>query len=110
VEEIPASDSDNVTVNSNDQVDTYAAGNLTGSIGSVVCVQVQARAVKEGASTPQNLALVVRTGGTDYPSADKAVPTVAKSLCNLWETNPNTAVAWTESDVNGAEIGIRSRA
>jgi len=110
VDEVPASDVDNVVVNANDQVDTYSTGNLTGSIGSVVCVQVQARSVKEGAATPQNLALVVRPVATDRPSADLAVPSTARSLYNLWMTNPDTAVAWTESGVNGMEIGIKSRA
>jgi len=110
VDEVPASDADNVVTNANDQVDFYAAGNLVGAIDSVVCVQVQARAVKEGAPTPQNLALGVRTGGADYFSSDKAVPTAAKSLFNLWAQNPNTAALWTKTDVDGAEIGIKSRA
>lgn len=110
VDEVPASDADSVVTNVNDQVDLYAAGNLVGTIDSVVCVQVQARAVKEGAATPQNLALGVRTGATDYFFSDKIIPTAAKSVFNLWAQNPNTAAAWTKTEVDGAEIGIKSRA
>lgn len=110
VDEVPASDADNVVTNTNDQVDLYAAGNLVGTVDSVVCVQVQARAVKEGVATPQNLALGVRTGATDYFSADKVIPTAAKSVFNLWAQNPNTSAAWTKTEVDGVEIGIKSRA
>ncbi len=110
VDEVPASDADNVVTNANDQVDFYAAGNLVGTVDSVVCVQVQARAVKEGVATPQNLALGVRTGATDYYSSDKIIPTAAKSLFNLWTQNPNTSAAWTKTEVDGVEIGIKSRA
>jgi len=110
VDEVPASDADNVVTNANDQVDLYAAGNLVGTVDSVVCVQVQARAVKEGAATPQNLALGVRTGATDYFSSDKIIPTAAKSVFNLWAQNPNTSAAWTKTEVDGVEIGIKSRA
>ena len=88
VDEVPASDADNVVTNANDQVDLYAAGNLVGTIDSVVCVQVQARAVKEGVATPQNLALGVRTGATDYFSSDKIIPTAAKSRLQLVDAEP----------------------
>ena len=88
VDEVPASDADNVVTNTNDQVDLYAAGNLVGTVDSVVCVQVQARAVKEGVATPQNLALGVRTGATDYFSSDKVIPTAAKSALQLVGAEP----------------------
>ena len=110
VDEVPASDADNVVTNENDQVDLYTAENLVGTIGSVVCVQVQARVVKEGAATPQNLAFGVRTGATDYFSPDKIIPTAEKSIVHLWDQNPNTAAAWTPAEVDGIEIGIKSRA
>jgi hypothetical protein len=110
VDEVPASDADNVVTNANDQVDLYAAGNLVGTVDSVVCVQVQARAVKEGVATPQNIAIGVRTGATDYFSSDKIIPTAAKSVFNLWAQNPNTVAAWTKTEVDGVEIGIKSRA
>ena len=110
VDEIPASDVDYVSINSNDVVDTYATGNMAGTIGSVKCVQIQSRARTDGAPTPTNLKLAVRSGGTDYFSGDNAVPATEKSLWNLWENNPADAAAWEESDVNNIEIGIKSAA
>lgn len=110
VDERPASDVDYVSINANDAVDTYAAGNMAGAIGNVKCVQVQSRTRTEGAPTPTNLKLVVRSGGTDYLSGDKTVPAAEKALYNLWELNPADSAAWAESDVNAMEIGIKSAA
>ena len=64
----------------------------------------------DGAPTPTNLKLVVRSGGTDYLSGDKVVPASEKSLWNIWETDPYDAAAWTEADVNAMEIGVKSAA
>lgn len=108
VDEKPANDADYVSINAIDTVDTYAAGNMAGVISEVKCVQVQSRAKTDGSPTPTNLKLVVRSGGTDYLSGDKAVLATAKSLWNLWENNPADAAAWEEADVNAMEIGVKS--
>lgn len=110
VEEIPKNDADYVHINSNDVTDTYAAANMAGSIGTVKCVQVQSRAKYDGSPVPTNLKLVVRSGGADYLSGDKAVPASEKSLWHLWETNPADSLAWEEADVNAMEIGVKSAA
>ncbi len=111
VDEIPAVDSDYVVTNSNDILDTYEASNLTGAVTTIKCVQIQARAVKEGASTPQNLKLAVRSNDADYVSANKAVSASFKSLFNIWEKDPGRSDAdWTVDNVNALEIGMKSAA
>ena len=110
VDEIPPSDADYVSVNANNVSDTYVAGDLSGSVDNIKCVQVQSRTKTEGAPTPNNLKLVVRSGGTDYLSGDNAVPAAEKGLSHIWETDPNTAAAWLEAGVNAMEIGIKSAA
>lgn len=110
IDEIPASDVDYVSINSNDVVDSYVAGDLVGSINSVKCVQVQSRTKKDGAPTPTNLKLVIRRSGTDYLSGDKTVLSSEKSLWNLWATDPSTSAAWLEAGVNAMELGIKSAA
>jgi hypothetical protein len=47
VDEVPASDTDYIYTNTANDVDTYACGNLTGTINSVKAVQVQARCMQE---------------------------------------------------------------
>jgi hypothetical protein len=110
VDEVPANDADYVATNTVNKLDLYTMSNLTGAIDNIKCVQVQARAMKEGNATPQNIKLAVRSGATDYVSADKALTTSYKSYCNLWETDPATAAAWTESGVNAMEAGVKSAA
>jgi hypothetical protein len=108
VEEVPASETDYVKVNAIGNIDTYAAGNLVGTVGSVKCVQVQALAISEGAPTPTRLQLVARSGAVDYFSADILVPATSATLANIWETDPATAAAWTEGGVNAMEIGVKA--
>jgi len=109
VDEIPANDNDYVSTNSNGALDLYIFSDLTGSIEEVKCVQLQARTIKNGAPTPQNLQLAVRSGGTNYFSSSMAVPYVnPKSLFNIWQLNPNTSAAWTVSEVNAAEFGMNA--
>lgn len=110
VDEKPASDVDYVSINANDVSDTFTTGDMTGTIDSIKCVQIQSRTRTEGAPTPTNLKLVARSSAVDYLSATNTVPAAEKALCNLWETNPATSTAWTETTVNGVEIGIKSAA
>jgi hypothetical protein len=108
VDEVPASEADYIQTNTVDHLDTYAVGDLVGTIATVKCVQAQALAIAEGAPTPPDIQLAVRSGGTDYFSADKQVPTGSAQLSHLWETDPATAAAWLEAGVNAMEIGVKA--
>lgn len=111
VDEIPPSNTDYVSTNTSDEIDTYAMGDLSGTIGVVKCVQVEATAAYEGSPTPTHIQLAARSGSTNYFSADKSPPlTFGKPLFHIWETDPNTSSAWTESNVNAAEFGIKATA
>src|SRR3990172_4107966 len=107
VDEVPQSDTDYVSTNVNDEIDTYTLANLP-TVQSVKAVPVMAGGGKGGVSTPQNIALVARIGGTDYPSSDHALSTAFIGHTNLWQNNPNTAAAWTESEVNSLQAGAKS--
>lgn len=109
VDELPYSDSDYNSTGGANNMDLFAFSNLSGYIDSVKCVQVQARALYEGSPIPTKLQLVVRSGGSNYFSSSKDVPnTSAKSLSAIWETDPATSAAWTESGVNNAEFGYKA--
>ena len=109
VDERPASEADYVSTNTIGRLDLYAAGNLVGSIESIKCVQVQALAVKEGAPTPLNLRLAIKSGGTEYESGDNAVPaTTSKAFQKVWEIDPKTTGAWIPAGVNALEIGMKA--
>lgn len=110
VDELPASDTDYISTNTTNKIDTYEMGNLTSEIGTIKCIQVQTRSLYEGAPTPTHQQLVVRSGGTDYPSADKTIGTVAAGISHIWETNPADDAAWEEADVNAIEAGVKATA
>jgi hypothetical protein len=109
VEEVPPSDADYITTNTVGQKDTYVASDLPSDASAVKCVQFAARAQKEGAATPQNLAFVIRTGAVDYEGSGVVLPTVlSEHVRDLWVNNPATSQAFTPSEVNGMEIGIKA--
>jgi len=109
VDEIPASDTDYVSTNVINQTDTYQTTNLPSSVCTVKCMQVQSRMNKDGTPTPQNVNMAVRVNGTDYFSSDIAVPSSYASVSNIWTVNPDDSAAWEKADIDGAEIGIKSK-
>jgi hypothetical protein len=109
VEEVPASMNEFVGVNAGDQLDLYTLTDLPAAPDAVKCVQLQAMAAKYGSPTPGNLQLALRTANTNYFSGDKTPPAIiSKHLFHIWENNPNTLAAWTKTQLDGLEAGIKS--
>lgn len=111
VDEKPAVDTDYISVNALNKIDTYATGNLGGAIISVKAVQLQAWIAYEGAPTPTHVQLGVRSGGGDHFS-DNKVPAVSftGNHSRILNTDPADSAAWTESKVNALEIGVKATA
>lgn len=88
-------------------LDTESFSNTGLPSGSIFGVQVglYARKTDSGART---IAPVVRHGGIDNIGANQS-PSFASYvyLLQLFATNPGTGVAWTISDVNNAEFGVK---
>lgn len=108
VDETPPSDTDYVSTNTTNEIDTYAMGDLAGAITSIKCVQIQARAAYEGAPTPTKIQLGCRSGGADYFATDISPGSTFAGITKLLETDPATEVAWTSDGVNAAEFGIKA--
>lgn len=89
--------------------DTYTFGDIPG--GTIFGVQQAMYAAKSdsGSRTMRN---IQRIAGVDYSSAvDQALsstPAYAGKF-DLMEVSPATSVAWTVSEVNGAEFGTEAR-
>jgi hypothetical protein len=93
--------------NTNDE-DTYTFDDLIESSGTVAAVQTTTYAQKMAADT-RTLDHVTRIGGTDYPTADMALPTSFGWQVTRQVVSPATAVAFTRAEVNGAEFGARAK-
>jgi hypothetical protein len=107
IDEVPFDDLDYIYTNVVDKVNLSVAGDLPAGVYSVDYVQVQARAVFEGAPTPTKLRLALKETNV-YAEGEQEVPSVAKPLYHGWNKNPRTNVAWTVGEVNSLQIGVKS--
>jgi hypothetical protein len=100
-------DDDTTYVESGDigDKDTYAYQNLTPTTGTVYGVQIVPRARKTDAGT-RSIVSVARLSATEVDSADKALSTTYMYLPDVRETKPGGG-AWTITDVNDAEFGVK---
>ena len=67
--------------------------------------------LKRDTGGPQNAQLMLRKASTDYPGSNLANVGVGfDGHVNIWETDPNTAAAWTIADANAAtlEFGVKA--
>lgn len=109
VDEIPASDADLVYTNAVSQIDLYGLADLAGAVQNILSVQAEVRCTRQGNPTPTQIQPGIRTGSTNYFGASQSVPFINyQSLFKIWQTNPNTLVAWQISEVNALEAGMQS--
>jgi hypothetical protein len=102
----PNSDTDYVSETSAGDKDTYAFGNVTPTSGTVKGVQIMAYHRKDDAGS-RSIAPVYRPTSTDYDGTTVSVLDSYTYLREVSEINPDGTSAWTISDVNGAEFGIK---
>jgi hypothetical protein len=105
-ETAPNADTDyNSTSNAGD-VDTYNYPSITPASGTVFGVQVNMNARKDDGGT-RTIAPVVRSGVTDFVGTSRNIGSTYTYYQQVYETDPNTAAAWTITNVNAAEFGIK---
>ena len=74
----------------------------------VLAVQVNNHARKSDAGT-RYIRPVVRTGGADFVGTSVVMAESYDTFWEVWNLNPNTTAAWTQSEVNGLEVGAEAR-
>ena len=87
--------------------DLYGFANLAVTPTTIFGVQSCITAKKSDAGV-RSVKQQVRSGGTDYDGDTTALATDYETHCEIAETDPDTAVAWTESGVNAAELGVET--
>jgi hypothetical protein len=85
--------------------DTYALTDLAAGMTSVFAVQNNAIAAKSDV-TAANAKLPLRTGGGLFYGATNTLSTSYLTYFDLYQVNPNTAVAWTPAEMNSLEVGL----
>ncbi len=90
-----------------DEIDLYAYDDLPGTATSVYAVQRCMFARKDDSGGSKNAAGIVKTGGTVYAGSSVALADNYTYYCDVLDVNPNTTSAWSVSEVNGAQFGIK---
>jgi hypothetical protein len=104
-----ASDGDYISSSVTDDVNlaSHAAFTLR-DLDTIKFVQVVALARSD--TTGDELALAARSGGVDAATSDQLLYNGAyKYRKGFFETDPNTSAAWTLTNLNNAEFGVKKR-
>jgi hypothetical protein len=113
------------SVNSNDGPTSYRTSSVAGDIdlyhltdvnGQIANSTINSVTVYDytsyaGPNSSVDFNIGVKTNGSTYWSGKKTTSTVMGTFAvfsNLWVTNPNTSAAWTWSDINALQAGLRN--
>lgn len=86
--------------------DSYAFDNLPSLTGTVFGLQTVLYARKDDAALRQ-IAAVARPGSTDRDGATVTLSTTYADFTEIRETNPDTGLPWTISEINACEFGVK---
>lgn len=98
------SDTDYVSTGTATNLDLYAMSDITG--GTILGVKVNTVTRKDDAGT-RTAAHAIRTGAVNYFGSAFSVTDSYAFNSTIWEQNPGTTAAWTSSEINSLEAGLR---
>lgn len=99
-------DTDYVSSNTLNAKDLYAMEDCAAG-ADIRAVQV-VTAMRKATEGPGKMKHVIRSNSVDYDSAEFSLGGTAYSFNRtIWETDPATAAAWTESGWNAAQVGVK---
>ncbi|MDQ3565725.1 MAG: hypothetical protein M3436_16975 [Pseudomonadota bacterium] len=105
-ESAPNDDTDYVESATAGNKDTYTVADMSHTPSSIFGVQILANAKKDDAGA-RSVATVTRSGVTDFDGATQALSTSYVYYSDIRETDPNTSAAWTKTNFNAAEFGVK---
>lgn len=102
----PNDDTDYVQTSTATNTDTYTFTDLTPTTGTVKGVQINIVARKDDAGT-RTIAPVIRQSSSNQVGSNQNITTNFAHYRQIYDVNPHTSVAFTISEVNADEFGIR---
>lgn len=107
VDETPANDdTDYVSSGTVGHIDTYTYPDLATNVNTVKAVVVVPRWRKDDAGG-RTMSEVARVGSTDYAGTAVGITQTYGYHERIMEANPATAAAWSRSEVDAAEFGVK---
>lgn len=105
-------DTDYISSSVTDDVNLASHGSISATNASTIHFAALF-ALARSDTTGDKIALVVKSGTTTDVGADLALSGTTSSAYRwrkkIWELDPNTAAAWTVSNINAAEFGVKKR-
>lgn len=86
--------------------DTYAFTDMSHTPTSIFGAQINMIAKKDDSGS-RSICAVTRSGGSDTDGATQALSTAYLCYREIRETDPNTSAAWTRTNLNSAEFGVK---
>ncbi len=112
IDEFTYDSGDYIETNATNQVETFSAADINAgySTYNVKAVAVAARATNDSGSVVTDIQAALRVSSTNYFSANLGLDkdSTEHSVQTFFEVNPNTSAAWSQSEVNSAEFGLKS--
>lgn len=108
VNELPASMAQYVSSPTVGNRDLYALSDIGVAVQSINVVEAVLLAQNSDAGGG-SIAPTIKSGATINESGSLGLSTSAGYVIGRWETDPNTAAAWTVAAVNAAEVGATVR-
>lgn len=99
-------DSDYVQSATVNNKDTYTVADMSHTPTNIFGTQLNMIAKKDDSGT-RSICSVCRSGGTDYDGDTQALGTTYVDYRQIRETDPATSSAWTRSNLNSAEFGVK---
>ena len=108
VNEVVLNDATSVYTNATSQDEEFTLSTLPAGAVSIVALKAGARCSATAGSTPTNIAVGIRSGGTTSAGTPVGQTTAWTENERLMGVNPVTGLAWTQSAVNALQINLRS--
>ena len=86
--------------------DTYNYTSITPLVGTIHGAQIVPYAAKTDAGT-RTIVNVARSGSSESDSSSRTLSTTALYYPSITSLNPATGLAWTVSEINAAEFGVK---
>jgi hypothetical protein len=86
--------------------DTYVMQDFSAIGGGTIFAAQVNMMGKRDATGSRSIRAVARPTGTDFNGSGQSLETTYKNKREIWETNPQTAAAWTEANLNASEFGV----
>ena len=110
VDETPPSGADFLNTTIVAQIDKLVMADMPGEAQQIMCVDVNAFALRGSNNPPTTLELGVDIGGTNYLGSGLALGSVTTPVVQKFESKPTDGTPWLVADVNAVKAIIETAA